>query len=60
MEQKELWIANRSSMASDIAKKRRTEIDFINGYIVKMGKKQGVETPMNTSLTEQVKNIESK
>lgn len=47
-------------MASDIAKKRRTEIDFINGYIVKMGKKQGVETPMNTSLTEQVKNIESK
>lgn len=52
--------ANRSSMASDIAQKRRTEIDFINGYIVAMGRKQGIETPVNCSLTEQVKRIECK
>ena len=46
-------------MASDIAQKRRTEIDFINGYIVAMGEKQGIDTPVNRSLTEQVKSIES-
>ena len=48
-----------SSMASDIAQHRRTEIDFINGYIVEMGHRMGIKTPANQYLTSQVKEIES-
>ena len=38
------------SMTQDIMKKRLTEIDFINGGVVKEGKKVGVPTPVNETL----------
>lgn len=38
-------------MLSDIRKKTQTEVDFMNGYIVKMGKEKGIETPTNSLLT---------
>ena len=36
---------NKSSMAFDIQYKRKSEIDFINGSVSKIGKKHGVPTP---------------
>lgn len=42
--------ANWSSMAQDVQAGRRTEIDFINGYIVNQGKEHGVQTPINESI----------
>ncbi len=46
---------NRSSMLQDIINNRRTEIDMINGAIVKEGKKNNIETPINLLLTNLVK-----
>ena len=36
-----------SSMAQDLARGRRTEIDHLNGYVVPMGEAHGVPTPVN-------------
>ncbi|HID25523.1 MAG TPA: 2-dehydropantoate 2-reductase [Thermoplasmata archaeon] len=46
---------NYSSMVQSLRRKRRTEVDSINGYIVKMGKKHGVSTPINELLIKMVK-----
>ncbi|MBP1745219.1 MAG: panE [Firmicutes bacterium] len=49
---------NKSSMLQDILNKRKTEIDTINGAIVKVGVKHSVETPVNVVLTTLVKTLE--
>ncbi len=38
---------NKSSMCFDILNKRKTEIEFINGAVAKIGRSHGVKTPMN-------------
>jgi len=43
---------NRSSMLQDIMRGRRTEIDFINGKIVELGRRHGIPTPVNETLTQ--------
>jgi 2-dehydropantoate 2-reductase len=48
----------RPSMAQDMAKGRRTEIDFINGFIVARGHEVGCPAPRNAHLTEVVKRVE--
>ena len=50
----------RPSMAQDIRKGRRTEIEFMNGYIAERGKFIGVAAPTHTKLTEIVKKVERK
>jgi ketopantoate reductase len=42
-------------MLQDVRKKKRTEIDYINGAIVKEGRKKGIETPINRMLTLLIK-----
>jgi 2-dehydropantoate 2-reductase len=46
---------NKSSMAFDIKYKRKSEIDFINGSVSKIGKKHGVPTPLNDMLYKIIK-----
>jgi 2-dehydropantoate 2-reductase len=48
----------RPSMAQDIRKGRRTEIDFMNGLIVEKGKILGVPTPSHEKLVALVKKLE--
>jgi len=48
---------NTSSMRGDILNGRRTEIDFINGYLVQLGLRLDVPTPMNQLLTDRVKQL---
>ncbi len=50
--------ANVNSMLQDVLKKRRTEIDFINGAIVREGKKLNLSTPVNQTITDLIKAIE--
>jgi 2-dehydropantoate 2-reductase len=50
---------NVSSMLEDILNYRQTEIDFINGAIVRQGKSLNIKTPTNEMLAELVKTIES-
>ena len=49
-----------SSTAQDLAKGKMTEINFLNGYIVELGKRYGVPTPYNQSVYALVKMMESK
>ncbi|KAI7830930.1 ketopantoate reductase PanE/ApbA C terminal-domain-containing protein [Kickxella alabastrina] len=46
---------NRSSMLQDVAAQRQTEVEWINGYLVRLGKQHGVPTPVNTLLYTLVK-----
>ena len=48
---------NSSSMRSDVLAGRSTEIDYINGYIHRLGEKNNVATPENTRLWQQVLNL---
>jgi 2-dehydropantoate 2-reductase len=48
-----------SSTAQDLSKGKMTEIDFLNGYIVELGKRHGVATPYNESVHALVKMLES-
>ncbi|KAG0647133.1 Ketoisovalerate reductase BEA2 [Hyphodiscus hymeniophilus] len=46
---------NTSSMLQDVRAGRQTEIEYINGWIVKKGREQGVECEHNAKLVEMVK-----
>jgi 2-dehydropantoate 2-reductase len=46
---------NISSMRQDVLAGRKTEIDYINGYVVKQGKELGVDCPINATIVEMVK-----
>ena len=48
----------RPSMAQDIQKSRRTEIDYLNGLIVHEGEKLGLSCRANSALTEIVRRVE--
>ncbi len=50
---------NKSSMLQDILNKRQTEIDMINGAIVREGQSLGIKTPVNHVLTNLIKMIEA-
>jgi len=49
---------NRSSMLQDVLRKKRTEIDYMNGIIVSEGKRYKIATPVNETLCRLVKAIE--
>jgi 2-dehydropantoate 2-reductase len=49
---------HRASMLQDVLAKRPTEVDFMNGAIVKWGEKTGVPTPLNKAIWELVKGLE--
>jgi 2-dehydropantoate 2-reductase len=48
----------RPSMAQDIAKGRRTETDFINGYVAARGTEIGVPAPTHARMNEAVRRVE--
>ena len=48
---------NTSSMLQDVLKGRMTEIDSINGYIIRLAKKHKIEVPVNEALYELVKSV---
>jgi len=48
----------RPSMGQDIAKGRRTEIDFINGLVAEKAMEFGIPTPANLGIIEAVKKVE--
>lgn len=48
-----------SSTAQDLARGKPTEIDFLNGYVVRRGAELGVPTPMNLAMQVSVKLAET-
>lgn len=49
--------ANRSSMLQDVLRGAQTEIDAINGAIVRAGERAGVATPVNETLWKLVQSL---
>src|SRR6476646_4577869 len=50
--------AQRPSMGQDMQKGRRTEIEFLNGLVVREGEKVGLSCVANAVLTDIVKRVE--
>ena len=50
----------RSSTAQDLARGKRSEIDHLNGYVVRKGEALGIATPANRVLHALVKLLEGK
>jgi 2-dehydropantoate 2-reductase len=55
----EATAVNVSSMLQDVLRKKRTEIDFINGVVVRQAQELGIPSPVNSVLVALVKTIES-
>ena len=49
----------RSSMADDLAKGRATEVDFLQGEVVRLAERLGRRAPVNARLVELVKAAEA-
>jgi len=52
--------SNFSSMCQDVVKGKKTEIEFLNGKIVELGKKHGISTPVNETLVGLIRFMEAK
>jgi 2-dehydropantoate 2-reductase len=55
----EATASNISSMLADVLRKKRTEIDFINGVVVRQAQELGIPAPVNLMLVDLVKTIEA-
>jgi len=49
---------HKASMLQDVESKRQTEIDYLNGGIVRFGREHGVATPTNEAIWALVKGLE--
>ncbi|HZB85057.1 MAG TPA: 2-dehydropantoate 2-reductase, partial [Gaiellaceae bacterium] len=49
---------HKASMLQDVEARRQTEIDYLNGGIVRFGREHGVPTPLNEALVALVKGLE--
>jgi len=49
---------HKASMLQDVEARRETEIDFLNGGIVRFGREHDVPTPLNEAVTALIKGVE--
>jgi 2-dehydropantoate 2-reductase len=49
---------HKASMLQDVDARRETEIDYLNGGIVRFGREHGVPTPLNEAILALVKGLE--
>ena len=62
----DLWVESvidfygdiKPSMLQDFERGRRTEVDFINGYVAELGNASEVPVPINTTVTSLIHQIE--
>jgi 2-dehydropantoate 2-reductase len=57
--QKHVAYDHKASMLQDVEAKRQTEVDFLNGGIVRFGNEHGVPTPLNQAIWALVKGVEA-
>ena len=55
----ELTAQNLSSMHQDVYHQRQTEIEAINGFVLKRAKAHHIPAPVNQSLIQQIKQLEA-
>jgi len=56
---KEVAYDHKASMLQDVEARRQTEIDYLNGGIVRFGQEHGVPTPLNRAIVALVKGLEA-
>ncbi|HEX6663543.1 MAG TPA: ketopantoate reductase C-terminal domain-containing protein, partial [Gaiellaceae bacterium] len=49
---------HKASMLQDVEARRATEIDYLNGGIVRFGEQHGVPTPLHRTIWALVKGLE--
>jgi 2-dehydropantoate 2-reductase len=49
---------HKASMLQDVEARRQTEIEFLNGGIVRFGREHGVPTPLNEAFVALVQGLE--
>jgi 2-dehydropantoate 2-reductase len=54
----EVAFDHKASMLQDVEARRTTEIDYLNGGIVRFGREHGVPTPLNQAIWALVKGVE--
>jgi 2-dehydropantoate 2-reductase len=45
------------SLLQDVLKRRRTEIDYLNGYVCDQGRSRGVKTPFNDAVVATIRTL---
>ena len=51
--------AGRPSLLQDVLKGRRTEVDYLNGYVAQKGREVGVPTPVNQAIVGVMRRLEA-
>jgi len=51
--------ANRASLLQDVMKGRRTEVDYLNGWVARRGMELGVPTPTHELLVRELRPVEA-
>jgi len=54
-----LGVPGWPSLLQDVIKGRWTEVDYLNGYVVKRGEEVGVPTPMNRVIVDLMRKVET-
>ncbi|HZC30756.1 MAG TPA: 2-dehydropantoate 2-reductase [Gaiellaceae bacterium] len=54
----EIAYDHKASMLQDVEARRQTEIDYLNGGIVRAGREHGVPTPLNAAIWALVEGVE--
>jgi 2-dehydropantoate 2-reductase len=55
----EVAYGHKASMLQDVESRRTTEIDYLNGGIVRFGREHGVPTPLHEAIWALVKGVEA-
>jgi 2-dehydropantoate 2-reductase len=55
---REVAYGHKASMLQDVEARRTTEVDYLNGGIVRFGREHGVPTPLNEAIWALVKGVE--
>ena len=56
---KDVAYGHKASMLQDVEARRQTEVDYLNGGIVRFGRERGVATPLNAAIQALVKGMEA-
>jgi 2-dehydropantoate 2-reductase len=56
---KKIGAPGRPSLLQDVMKGRRTEVDYLNGFVVRKAEEAGVPVPMNQEIVRLMKQLEA-
>jgi 2-dehydropantoate 2-reductase len=56
---KDVAYDHKASMLQDVEARRRTEIDYLNGGVIRFGREHGVATPLNKAVVALIKGLEA-